>query len=222
MWIPINPMRYCIIDNLYIMVEFVGECLLTVSGCRIFWGSWLVRMQVSGSGCGNVFTVCIDWLITRQMYSHRQCTHSTCVHTDTPEVPQAVGGEETLLPVDGLGAYVCTKSGTTQSWIEWEYFGISINVALVGRAKSEMVQQYWQERQLCSEIFKKRIHHGHYEQGWLISITLSFLNVTYTRRSGILSKPNPNSNSIQLGLRLDTVLTANPPTTRYHKLLDHI
>ena len=63
-------------------------------------------MQVSGSGCGNVFTVCIDWLITRQMYSHRQCTYSTCVHTDTPEVPQAVGGEETLLPVDGLGAYV--------------------------------------------------------------------------------------------------------------------
>ena len=37
-----------------------------------------------------------------------------------------------------------------------------------------------------------------------------------------LSKPNPNSNSMQLGLRLDTVHTANPPppTTFFEKSLN--
>ena len=176
MWIPINPMRYCIIDNLYIMVEFVGECLLAVSGCRIFWCSWLVRMQVSGSGCGNVFTVCIDWLITRQMYSHRQCTYSSCVHTDTPEVPPSRGWGRNFTVSCWVRSLRLQKIGhktlmiraeiflawalTLQSWAQHNLnTGTSINFAV-------------------KYLKQNTIQYGHHEQAWLSIITLSFLNVT--------------------------------------------
>ena len=39
----------------------------------------------------------------------------------------------------------------------------------------------------------------------------------------VLSKPNPNSNSIYIGLRLDIVVTVNPPTPptpNFQPLLD--
>ena len=68
-----------------------------------------------------------------------------------PRSPRAEGGEETLMSVAGLGA-----QNRAQLINEWSgnIFGMSIDVAVVGTAQIEIVQQYWHEHQLCIEIFK--------------------------------------------------------------------
>ena len=74
---------------------------------------WLVRTSVSGSGSGDVCTVCTDWylpwLITREMYSH--CTG---VHTDTPGVPPSCGGTRNF----AFSRWVIRSLHFAQSWTQ--------------------------------------------------------------------------------------------------------
>ena len=62
-----------------------------------------------------------------------------------PRSPRAEGGEETLMSVAGLGA-----QNRAQLINEWSgnIFCMSIDVAVVGTAQIEIVQQYWHERLL--------------------------------------------------------------------------
>ena len=67
-----------------------------------------------------------------------------------PRSPRAEGGEETLMSVAGLGA-----QNRAQLINEWSgnIFGMSIDVAVVGTAQIEIVQQYWQN--LSSPFFEE-------------------------------------------------------------------
>ena len=106
--------------------------------------TWLV-------GRGLYCAACVHWsgpwLITRQLYRHSQCTYSTSVHTDTPEVPTSWGwgrnftvscwvrslrlhkiGHKTLMIRAGI---FLAWELTLQSWAQHNWnTGTSINFAV--------------------------------------------------------------------------------------------
>ena len=110
--------------DLYIM----SQCV-TLSD---FLGLWLVR-AVAASWSLIGWETSIGWAryilyslctLVQTQADHETSVQSVSVHVYTqipPRCPRAMGGEETLLSVAGLGAYVGTKSGTTRPR-EWKYF----------------------------------------------------------------------------------------------------
>ena len=80
-----------------------------------------------------------------------QSVRTVQVYTQIPpRSPRAEGGEETLMSVAGLGA-----QNRAQLINEWSgnIFGMSIDVAVMGTAQIEIVQQYWQN--LSSPFFEE-------------------------------------------------------------------
>ena len=57
---------------------------------------------------------------------------------------------------------------------------MSVDVAVVGTAQTEIEEEYWHESRICNEIFQTLYIIRYYEPATLSSITLSFLKVTYT------------------------------------------
>ena len=77
--------------DLYIMLWILWLCLIFSASD---WselslaGPWLVGRRLYCAACVHWSGL---WLTTRQLYRHSQCTYSTSVHTDTPEVPPSLG-----------------------------------------------------------------------------------------------------------------------------------
>ena len=93
-----------------------------------------------------------------------------------------MGGEETLLSVAGLGAYVGTKSGTTQPR-EWEYFWHEHRRCSCGHSTIRNSAAILTHVSTLRWNINNSLQHGHYEQAWLSSIALIF-KILHIQRVG--------------------------------------
>jgi len=65
---------------------------------------------------------------------------------------------------------------------------MSVDIAVIGTAQSRIKQEYWQERQLCNEIFQTVYSTGiKSKYDWAVSITVGVLKVAYTVK--VLTNP---------------------------------
>ena len=120
-------------------------------GCQLMAPDWSEPWRRRSKSI--LYSLCT---LVQTQADHETSVQSVSVHVYTqipPRCPRAMGEEETLLSVAGLGAYVGTKLGTTQPR-NWEYFWHEHQRCSRGHSTIRNSAAVLTKYRLCGEIFK--------------------------------------------------------------------